>query len=432
MRKCLVGILFCLLIFSANLFSQIVLEGTVSTPGMDPEPVENALVELIDQADTTRVLSSTTDDKGHYSIQITQTGIGDAAVQKPGAFNLNQNYPNPFNPTTVISYELPHPADVRIEIYNVLGQRIKTLFDGFQSNLYGRVIWYGTNDLGQGVSTGVYIYSLAAEGIRINKKMLLIDGHTGENNISGSTMPNITGPGQLNKTMSTNYYLRVSGDSLSTVQDTLVVTDNMTHDVSIYRTITDIEGNVYKIVKIGDQWWMAENLKVTHYRNGDPIPNVTDSTDWVTLKSGAFCNYNNIENYVSTYGRLYNWFAVNDNNFIAPEGWHVPSDEEWRVLINYLGGSEVAGGKIKESGTSHWFEPNTGATNESDFSALPGGYRFIYDSDYYLIFSNAYFWFSTEIYDNYAWYCVIYYNNANINSNFDDKHYGMSIRCVRD
>lgn len=138
-------------------------------------------------------------------------------------------------------------------------------------------------------------------------------------------------------------------------------------------TVTDYDGNVYQTVLIGDQCWMMENLKVTHYRNGDPIPHVTDGVTWGNLTSGAYCNYNNDEGNVATYGRLYNWYAVDDSRNIAPAGWHVPSDAEWQTLVDYLGGDAVAGGKMKEAGTTHWASPNTGATNESGFTALPGG-----------------------------------------------------------
>jgi len=139
-------------------------------------------------------------------------------------------------------------------------------------------------------------------------------------------------------------------------------------------TMTDIDGNVYETVTIGTQVWMAENLKVTHYRNGNTILHIIDWFSWFTL-TGAYCEYDNDVNNVAVYGRLYNWYAVNDSRYIAPVGWHVPSDAEWLTLVDYLGGDTVADGKMKEIGTTHWVSPNTGATNESGFSALPGGYR---------------------------------------------------------
>ncbi len=168
-------------------------------------------------------------------------------------------------------------------------------------------------------------------------------------------------------------------------------------DSTSTKTVTDIDGNVYEIVTIGNQVWMAENLKVTHYRNGEPLPNVTDNIEWRNLDTGAYCNYNNDVAYVATYGRLYNWFAVNDSRNIAPAGWHVPSDAEWQTLDDYLGSdTNDAGCKLKETGTSHWRSPNEGATNESRFSALPGGARKSLFGTFDYIGIYAFFWTSTE------------------------------------
>lgn len=133
-------------------------------------------------------------------------------------------------------------------------------------------------------------------------------------------------------------------------------------------TVTDIDGNVYKTVTIGNQAWMAENLKVMRYRNGDAIPNVTGGTDWSNLSTGAYCSYDNDDNNIDTYGLLYNWYAVDDSRNLAPEGWHVPTDEEWKELEMYLGMSQSEaddtgyrgtdeGGKLKEVGTTHWQSP---------------------------------------------------------------------------
>jgi len=207
-------------------------------------------------------------------------------------------------------------------------------------------------------------------------------------------------------------------------------------------TMTDIDGNVYQTIKIGDQWWMAENLKVTHYRNGDSIPNVTDAGEWQGLSMGAYCSYDNDEGQVSTCGRLYNWYAANDNRNIAPEGWHIPSDEEWKQMEMYLGMSQAEadgegyrgtneGGKLKEAGTIHWFGPNIGATNESGFTALPGGYRYtinFHDKGHY-----AGFWSSTEndSHDK-AWWRGLYRNLANVGRGSNNKQDGFSVRCVKD
>jgi len=207
-------------------------------------------------------------------------------------------------------------------------------------------------------------------------------------------------------------------------------------------TITDIDGNVYQTIEIGDQWWMMENLKVTHYRNGDPIPNVTEEGPWSGITTGAYCDYDNDPANAETYGRLYNWFAVNDSRNIAPEGWHVPSDVEWMQLELYLGMSQAEadatgwrgtgeGGKLKEAGTMHWNPPNTGATNESGFSALPAGSRYAFGF-YRNMGSYAAFWCSTEHYTHSAWDRILAWDNSQIGRDSHGGTFGLSVRCVRD
>jgi len=198
-------------------------------------------------------------------------------------------------------------------------------------------------------------------------------------------------------------------------------------------TVTDIDGNVYRTVKIGNQLWMAENLKVTHYRNGDAILNVMGKTAWSNRTIGAYCNYDNNATNAYTYGRLYNWYAVNDSRNIVPNGWHVPTDSEWQTLSDYLGGDFVAGGKLKETGTTHWNSPNTDATNESGFSSLPGGYR---DGNgaYHNIGREGCWWSSTEERDrNSAWYRSLSFSGSILGGDaVDSRQDGFSIRCVQD
>ncbi|MFA4907162.1 MAG: FISUMP domain-containing protein [archaeon] len=196
-------------------------------------------------------------------------------------------------------------------------------------------------------------------------------------------------------------------------------------------TVTDIDGNTYQTVKIGNQWWMAENLKVTHYRNGEAIPNVTDNTAWTGLTSGAYCDYDNNATNADTYGRLYNWYAVDDSRNIAPTGWHVPTDAEWQTLVDYLGGDAVAGGKMKEMGTTHWYSPNTGATNESGFSALPGGCRGDSGTDYD-VGHHGTWWSATERDSDSAWYRSLSYNNSDVYRYYYREQNGFSVRCVGD
>src|SRR5450759_1177427 len=167
-------------------------------------------------------------------------------------------------------------------------------------------------------------------------------------------------------------------------------------------------------VTICTQVWMLKNLDVSTYRNGDLIPKVTDPTAWSALTTGAWCWYNNDSaTNASTYGKLYNWYAVNDPRGLAPTGWHVPSDAEWTTLSTCLGGNAVAGGAMKETGTTHWTSPNTGATNSSGFTGLPGGYR-NNDGSFNNVGNFGYWWSSTELNTTDAWYRNLYYNGGNI------------------
>ncbi|PID95297.1 MAG: hypothetical protein CSA95_00235 [Bacteroidetes bacterium] len=205
-------------------------------------------------------------------------------------------------------------------------------------------------------------------------------------------------------------------------------------------TMTDIDGNSYKTVLIDDQCWMKENLNVTHYPNGDAIPHITDDAAWGVLGNNnsddAYCYYEN--NSSSEYGALYTYAAAIGDDWerdnaegqgICPDGWHLPTDEEWSVLENYLG--ESAGGKMKEVGMAHWRAPNWGATNESGFTALPGGYRY-YRGSFRNATSYGRWWSATEPGSTNAWYRHLDYGNANVSRYNNRKSYGFSVRCVQD
>jgi uncharacterized protein (TIGR02145 family) len=208
-----------------------------------------------------------------------------------------------------------------------------------------------------------------------------------------------------------------------------------------YGSMTDQCGNTYKTATIGTQTWMAENLRTTKYRNLKSIPKVDDDNAWSLLKNGAYCSYEKDSIYTPVYGRLYNWYAVSSSNNIAPTGWHVPSDTEWQTLISYLDPtanfssewgvvSNAAGSKLKETGTSHWFSPNLGATNETGFTALPGGYRDAY-SGFELAGKASTWWTSSE-----GDYGSIYYELSKNNIVVYRGEYpfssGYSVRLVKD
>lgn len=198
-----------------------------------------------------------------------------------------------------------------------------------------------------------------------------------------------------------------------------------------YGTLIDVDGNVYKTINIGTQTWMAENLKTSKYRTGYPIPNVANN-NWVSLSSGAWRYYDDLLVLNDTYGKLYNWYAVNNISNLAPAGWHVPSDNEWTTLINYLGGQGVAGVELKESGISNWLSPNTGATNSSGFTALPGGYIPGYSSTFYEMLTTGLYWTTTSSNANSAYCRRVFNNNIIVDRLGLSKESGCSVRCIKD
>jgi uncharacterized protein (TIGR02145 family) len=188
-------------------------------------------------------------------------------------------------------------------------------------------------------------------------------------------------------------------------------------------------------ILIGTQQWTDKNLDVLTYRNGDLIPQVQDPTAWAALMTGAWCYFNNnFLGYGVIYGKLYNWYAVNDPRGLAPQGWHIATYDEWETLSTTLGGTIVAGGKLKTSGTSRWVSPNTGATNESGFSALPGSYRDNNGTFYNFTGQSGYWWTATVNNDNTSNAYYYFLNNTieNLLKGNENKKRGFSVRCVRD
>lgn len=242
--------------------------------------------------------------------------------------------------------------------------------------------------------------------------------HTTETGTTGTFTSNLTG-----LTSNTKYYIRAyANNSAGTAYG----------DEKSFTTeqLKDADGNVYTSVTMGTQTWMVENLKTTKYNDGTSIPNVTVDATWAALTTPAYCWYNNNAAYKPTYGALYNWYTVNTGK-LCPAGWHVPTEAEWTTLTDYLGGASVAGGKLKESGTAHWSSPNTGATNESGFTALPGGFRSVDGTCYFVVF-NGFWWSSTESSATYAWLRFVLYDYAGVVRDSGEKPAGFSVRCVRD
>ena len=232
-------------------------------------------------------------------------------------------------------------------------------------------------------------------------------------------------------------------DSLARVERSIALTDKLLSKID--ETVTDIDGNVYKTVKIGDQIWMAENLKVTHYRNGDPIPTGFSDEDWDNLNIGAYCYYNDDSKNIDAYGNLYNWYAVDDDRGICPESWHVPTDEEWIELEINLGMSyeEAHGRHLRGTNQGSQLAGNTDQWNSGDlknnpcfgssgFLAVPSGQRDCYGCSYSGIGNYGSFWSSTVNINSNAWSRILSYWGSEVIRNYGNKMQGNSIRCIRD
>jgi len=196
--------------------------------------------------------------------------------------------------------------------------------------------------------------------------------------------------------------------------------------------IIDKDGNRYHTVTIGTQVWMIENLKTTKFNDGSDITFVPNSIRWSNLTTAGYCwcNNNRAKNEIP-YGALYNYYAFITDK-LCPVGWHIPNDKEWYTLMGFLGGFDVAGGKLKETGTAHWTSPNNGATNESGFTALPGGYRNTYYKKFYHLGEQGYYWHSplnslqSNLCEN------IHSFDAGVTTNLQDSQDGLSVSCIKD
>lgn len=250
-------------------------------------------------------------------------------------------------------------------------------------------------------------------------------------NLSTAVYSNLTG-----LTGNTTYHYRVKAvnsigttygsDLTFTTTGPWVSNINFNPDLT-YGSVSDNDGNTYKTIQIGTQTWMAENLKTTKYNDNTSIPLVTNNSAWAGLSTPGYCWYNNDS---ITYGAIYNGYTINTGK-LCPSGWHVPSDAEWTTLTTFLGGEIIAGNKQKETGSLHWQSPNSGASNESGFTALPGGYRY-YGGTFSNIRSQGYWWSGTESSAIEAYYRDIYLSYGNVDRGSSSKKSGFSVRCIKD
>jgi uncharacterized protein (TIGR02145 family) len=262
---------------------------------------------------------------------------------------------------------------------------------------------------------------------------------TGIYAIVGTVNSNILTFNDSGLLQNTTYIYRVY--SYNTVGNSPTYSNELTITTSSSSlTMIDIDGNIYPLVTICNQVWTKTNLNVTKYRNGDVIPQITDANQWAALNTGAWCYYANTSSNGTSYGKLYNWYAVNDTRGLTPVGYHIPTDAEWSTMINCLDQNAIggynsnnnAGGAMKETGTTHWYTPNTGATNSSGFTGLPGPNRNTNGTFNAIAGSVGSWWSSSENGTISAWCRVLNFDSKSVYRGTNNKKVGVSVRCIRD
>jgi uncharacterized protein (TIGR02145 family) len=375
------------------------------------------------------------------------TGLNEIGGQGP----VLRNQPNPFAGATDILVSTRNSGQALLMVYDATGREVAA-YDGSLAAGQHRFRFTAA-------TPGVHVLTVSQGAERATHRLVATAGEPSATGLTYAGGTRIDGTAKSDRVL----FTWTPGDALryigyatdagvvhsAAIDEVPVATATRTFELFAglacpeAPTVTDIDGNVYRTVQIGGQCWTAENLRTTTYANGDPIPNVTDSTEWTQLTTGAWAHYENNASYENPYGKLYNWYAVADPRNVCPAGWHVPTDAEWNTLVGYLdpaydpnaiNGSQsaTAGGKMKSTGTQYWNAPNTGATNEIGFSGLPGGTRYSLDGGFYGLGNYGGWWSASESGAEYVWNRRLIDASAVTYRNFNFKRNGFSVRCVRD
>lgn len=384
------------------------------------------------------------------------TGMNENFAFDDHSFSLSQNFPNPMKGKTTVSLWLPERNNILITISDVIGREVVNQEFQLEQGTHSFTFYPGRESL--------YFLTARADNQTQTIKMFNspTDANASEYCKLGYNGQQKTGTGDYKSGDALNNFVFDLGDMLKftsfTDQGERVITSSPTGDQIYYfhytgdpcpgaPTVTDIDGNVYNTVQIGNQCWMKENLKTTTYRNGTAIPNVTDDNAWSNLTTGAYVWYDNDISWKDKYGTLYNWFTTVDPNGLCPTGWHVPTDDEWTDLTDYIGGTSSPhgdelkscrqvnsplGGGCNTSEHPRWSEHGTHyGTDDYGFSGLPGGYRH-YGGSFYAIGNDGLWWSSTEYSSDDAWFRYLLYGSDDVGVNDANKRDGFSVRCLRD
>jgi uncharacterized protein (TIGR02145 family) len=346
-------------------------------------------------------------------------------------------YPNPTSDNAVLQISPPVAGEAIISVLDMAGKLVFKIPTYLENHLQGFNL--------SGLKSGFYLISVTGNNYQYSGKLLCNSKKSGTVSIEKISdiqvikeKKTISGSKGELATIDMDY---TSGDILKFTGTSGIYKTVMTDIPTSNKTITfnfiectDGRNNNYPVVEIGTQIWMAENLKTTKYNDGTNIPLVQDANTWTALSSPGFCWYNNDSvAYKDIYGALYNWYTA-DNNKLCPAGWHVPSYTEWATLVTYLGGTNAAGGKLKETGTSHFLSPNAGATNLSGFTGLPGGYRSSvnYAGNFYEIGVTGEWWTTTVSGNTFPDSFYVEYDYPVVINETNLQTVGFSVRCIKD
>jgi len=363
-------------------------------------------------------------------------GINELPASSINKVNI---HPNPVNGFCTFDFETETNGQVNVGLYDLTGKLVMGQRDILAAGSHSYRL--------TGIGSGIYLlkitsgnYSFTSKIVSQNKSMLkagmeYVSSHEGKSNtrtinrkVADETIVMGYTVGDVVHATAT---AAAAGYPYGYVVTVVVDPEDELDVVFDFFPCYDKDGFSYPVTKIGEQMWMKESLRSTKFNDGSDIPKVTDATEWARQGLSAYCWYDNDSTkYAETYGALYNWYTVKSDK-LCPAGWHVPDSDEWASLIESLGGNTVAGGKLKEIGFDHWADPNTGATNQVGFTALPAGRRDLM-GHFDAVGNTGYWWTSSKVGDGSAKYIIIIASAKYAFEGTDNQTLGMSVRCIKD
>lgn len=388
---------------------------------------ESTSVGSVTVENLTQSTNTTLDGEAVLHLLGKSTGLNPNLNDADKSLNI---YPNPTNEKSKIEFVAIAPGPATIDLFDITGKRVASVCDRLTIARHSYIV--------SGLQTGIYTIRINSEAYTYTGKLISngLSGkrvsitYIGNSEIPVTTQKLKSATAEITMQYTNGDLLKITG--ISGNYSTIIMDVPTESKTLIFTFIacTDADGNNYPVVKIGNQWWIAENQKTTTFNDGSSIPLVTDNNVWANLETPGYCWYKNDEFYKDTYGALYNWFAVNTGK-LAPDGWHVPTDEEWTMLTTALEGEYLAGGKMKETGTSNWIAKSKGVSNSSGFTGLPGGYR-DYNGLFHDINNMAVFWSASAANTGDAWLRELHYSYDYVNRFDWYQVHGYSVRCLKE